>query len=276
MRRFTPVLPALGALLVACGPGDDGATAPDVPGANHVRALAVTIQRADALADSVEDLLRPVSLMRPADEAALRRYLNAAHVTRARELGVRVRSEEHRDSLLAEELLIPLEDSTRHWVVRRHGDGDLVVPHTRSLLEEIGTRFQERLAERGLPPYRIEITSTLRTAAGQARLRRGNPNAAAGVSSHEFGTTVDIAYGAYPPPRELLDALRVEAPPEIGPLLERVAAVTLESVSARKSRELKAILGEVLRDAQEDGIVRVIHERYQPVYHVTVARALAD
>ena len=64
----------------------------------------------------------------------------------------------------------------------------------------LGRRFQERLAEMRLPPYRLEITSAYRTAERQARLRRSNANAAAGVSSHEFGTTVDLSYAAFAPP----------------------------------------------------------------------------
>ena len=271
MRRAT-LLPLL---LAACGGGDDPpAEVPD-PTAPYLAALASTLERAGVLADSVEDLLDPVPLMAPGQEAALRSYLNAAHVARARELGVRVRSGEHMDSLVAAGVLVPLEDSTGHWIVRGRGRRAFVVPHTVALLQEIAGRFQARLAGMGLPPYRIEITSTLRTAAQQESLRSRNANAAAGASSHEFGTTVDISYAAFAPPQGLPGALWEGAPESMRPLLERVAAVTLESVSARKSRELQAILGEVLREAQAEGIVRVIYERQQPVYHVTVARALA-
>jgi len=44
----------------------------------------------------------------------------------------------------------------------------------------------------------------------------------------------------------------------------------------RKSRELQKILGDVLREAQDEGIVLVTLERLQPVYHVTVARELTS
>ncbi|MEX2610507.1 MAG: DUF5715 family protein [Gemmatimonadota bacterium] len=252
----------------------DPSARPD-PGAAHVAALATTLERAAELADSVEDLLRPVPLMRPADEEALRRYLNASHVTRARQLGIRVRDAEHINSLVAAGDLVALADSTPHWIVQRASSNSYVVPHMHALLEELGKRFQDRLEQMGIPPYRLEITSTLRTAAQQARLRRGNPNAAAGASSHEFGTTVDLSYAAFAPPHDLPEPLRVDAPEGMGPYLARAAAVTLESVSARKSLELRAILGEVLRQAQADGIVLVIFERLQPVYHITVARPLA-
>jgi len=273
-KRFLLLVP----FLLACtgrDARDEAAGAPD-PGAPYLAALAATLERSGELADSVDDLLQPVPLLAPGQEAALRSYLNDVHVARARELGVRVRSEEHRDSLVQAGVLVPLEDSTSHWIVRGRGDRDFVVPHTRALLEEVAGRFQERLAGMGLPRDRIEITSTLRTAAQQASLRTRNPNAALGASSHEFGTTVDISYAAFAPPLELPEHLWSGAPPRMRPHLARVAAVTLESVSARKSRELQAILGAVLIEAQREGIVRVIYERQQPVYHVTVASPLAD
>jgi hypothetical protein len=215
--------------------------------------------------------------MRPAEEEALRRFLADAHLRRARALGVRAGGSAAIATLAAEGRLVPLEDSTRHWILRRAGGRPTyVVPHTRALLGELGERFHRRLAEMGLPAYRLEVTSALRTEEGQAALRERNPNAAAGVSAHEFGTTVDIAYAAFAPPAELPPSLRVEGPAALRPYLDRMAALTLESVSARKSRELQKVLGDVLREAQAEGVVLVTMERFQPVFHVTVARALAD
>ena len=52
--------------------------------------------------------------------------------------------------------------------------------------------------------------------------------------------------------------------------------LALESVSARKSRELGAVFSQVLSEAQAEGLVLVIYERQQTVYHLTVARALAE
>ncbi|NIP78142.1 MAG: hypothetical protein GWM90_02620 [Gemmatimonadetes bacterium] len=52
-----------------------------------------------------------------------------------------------------------------------------------------------------------------------------------------------------------------------------MARAVLERVAARKSRELKAILGGVMESAQSRGEVLVTLERQQPVYHITVAEA---
>ena len=240
------------------------------------RVLSETIRRADRLAGSADRILRPLPVMTPAEEDALRRFLSAAHLARARALGVRVVSDEVTDSLLATGRLVQLEDSTHHWIVRRGSSPAYVVPHLRALLEVLGSRFQERLAGMGLPPYRLEVTSALRTSARQARLRRSNANAAAGVSSHEFGTTVDLSYAAFAPPADPPGEILTNVPTEFAPHLERIVDLALESVSARKSRELGAIFGQVLREAQAEGLALVIYERQQTVYHLTVARAFAE
>ena len=55
---------------------------------------------------------------------------------------------------------------------------------------ELAERFQARLADRGIPPYRLEVSSALRTAEAQARLRETNENAASGVSAEEVAKQV--------------------------------------------------------------------------------------
>ena len=237
------------------------------------RLLAESVQQADHVAAMADRILSPLPVMTPAEENALRRYLGAAHVARARSMGVRVADEEMRDSLVSSGRLVALDDSTEHWIVRERTAPTYVVPSMVELLEELGSRFQSRLAEMDLPPYRIEVTSALRTSEHQARLRRSNANAAAGVSSHEFGATVDLSYAAFAPPAVPPETVPEAAPDAFRPHLQRVTALALESVSARKSRELGRIFSQVLRQAQDEGLALVIYERQQTVYHVTVARA---
>ena len=56
-----------------------------------------------------------------------------------------------------------------------------------------------------------------------------------------------------------------------------VADLALESLSARKSRELGRVFSQVLEEAQTEGLAFVIYERQQTVYHVTVrGRSSAD
>ena len=238
------------------------------------RALSQALALADEEADRANDILAPLPVMTPGQENSLRRFLNASHVARARELGVRVADRGARDSLVAEGRLVRLADSTAHWIVRPGVSPAYVVPHVPALLERLGRRFQERLAEMELPPYRIEVTSALRTSERQARLRSSNANAAAGASSHEFGTTVDLSYAAFAPPAERPPEILARVPAEFAPHVGHIVDLALESVSGRKSRELGAIFSQVLLEAQSEGLALVIYERQQTVYHVTVGRAL--
>lgn len=239
------------------------------------RVLSETVERADHVAASADRILRPMPVMTPAEEEALRRFQNGVHVARARALGVRVESREALDSLVASGRLVQLPDSTPYWIVRRNASPAYVVPAVPALLAELGRRFQARLAALDIPPYRIEVTSALRTSVRQARLRGSNANAAAGVSSHEFGTTVDLSYAAFAPPAERPAGVLAEVPPSLRPQMERLVDLALESVSARKSRELGAIFSQVLEEAQSEGVALVIYERQQTVYHLTVGRDLA-
>ncbi|HET9948816.1 MAG TPA: DUF5715 family protein [Longimicrobiales bacterium] len=239
------------------------------------RALSQTFQLADGLAGAADRILEPMPVMPPSLEDELRRHLNGVHLARARALGVRAASRGVLDSLVAAGALVPLEDSTRYWIVRERTSPAYVVPHVPRLLEILGDRFQARLAELGLPPYRIEVTSATRTSARQARLRRTNDNAAA-ASSHEYGTTVDLSYAAFAPPAERPTGALPELPEAYAEHLERIIDLALESVSARKSRELGAVFSSVLAEVQEEGLAVVIYERQQTVYHVTVAKPLAD
>lgn len=265
------------AVLLACGPAptrENGAQAGETLGGASDQALAVTLERSRALARAIADTLKPVPLIRTAQENALRRYDNAAQLRRGRALGITPGAPV--EALVTDGTLVELEDSTRWWVVRElDASAPYVTPDAYALLEEIGRRFQARMEDMGLPAFRIEITSALRTAEDQAALRRTNPNAAAGTSTHELGTTVDVAYTSFPAPAETPQGLIPDDAGDARPLLEAVAALALDAAAARKSRELQAILAEVLQELQDEGAVMVTLERRQPVFHMTVDRRLA-
>jgi hypothetical protein len=232
------------------------------------------LDRITVRAEEIDEVFLPLPLLRPAEESALRRFGNDQQLARARALGIgRGPSSERLASLEREGRLVRLEGSTPLWIVRRLDYSvPLLVPAAHSLLIEIGERFQTRLQELDVPPYRLEVTSLLRSAEDQAALRRVNPNAAAGESTHEFGTTLDIAYSAFAAPLEPIVPLETAEAPWLEPHLARFASAMAESVAARRSRELQAILGHVLLELQEEGRVMVTLERLQPVYHLTVAR----
>jgi hypothetical protein len=280
--RVTPWALILG-LAGGCAPGPDtdeaqsGPAATDVVQREHVEGvLSDALQRVRAVADSVDALFRPVPLLTPAQEAVFQRYGNAQQLARAQALGVQPRDAAARDAAVQAGRLVVLEDSTALWVVRELTHSEpLLTPDARALLVMIGERFQSRLAELGAPAYRVEVTSVLRTAESQAELRRTNPNAAAGQSTHEYGTTLDIAYNAYAAPATPDLDLDTAGAPWLQPYVETWASALLETVAARNGLELRAILGRVMAELQAEGAAMVTLERQQPVYHFTVARRLA-
>jgi hypothetical protein len=264
------------ALACACaGPRDAPERGIDAPSAANAAAARSAIARIDARADSIDDLLLPVPLLTPVEEAELRRFGNAEHVSRARALGVAPGDSAGLAGHQAVGRLVRLADSTDHWVIRELQHSlPLVTPAARAMLERVGARFHERLARMSLPPFRLEITSVLRTSELQRGLRATNPNAAA-ASSHEFGTTLDVAYASFAAPVQRRSAGEADIPADIVPLVDRLEVAVLEQVAARRSRELQAILGHALRELQAEGVLLVILERQQPVYHLTVARKLS-
>ncbi|MEM6647190.1 MAG: DUF5715 family protein [Bacteroidota bacterium] len=223
-------------------------------------------------ADAIARVLIDQPLLRASQESQMR-HQGRAHMVHARRLGITPDADGVQiDNLLATGELVPIVKDTTYWIVRDLDHSvPYVVPSKKAMLVELGQRFHARLAADGLPPIRFELTSLLRTAETQAALRQVNSNAARGRSAHEFGTTVDIAYSSFAAPAE---AYRPDLSPAdrwLAPYLQQMAATITEATVAKYSREVQALLGEVLLDMQREGKVVVLLERRQPVYHITVA-----
>lgn len=241
--------------------------------AQTIAALDSAFEQILARADSMDDALRPIALLTGSEQGALRRYLNEQQLERARALGARPADTSEIAALRSAGRLVPLEDSTAHWVVRELDHSiALLTPDTRAMLVELGERFHERLDSLAVPRVRMEVTSVLRTAESQSELRESNPNAAGGRSTHEYGTTLDVAYSSFAAPARVDSWYDAEVADWLEAHLRRVAATMAETVAARRSRELQAILGQVLIEMQREGKVMVTLERQQPVFHATVAR----
>lgn len=257
--------------------GDAAREAAEESERSVIAVLERELDRIAAVADSVDDLMLPLPFLRPAEEAGLRRFLAGPQLERARRLGISPGTDARAlDGLVAEGSLVRIADSTAHWVIRELDySSPYLVPAAEALLVELGERFQARLVEIGLPRFRMEVTSVLRSAEDQARLRAVNPNAAAGESTHQYGTTLDVAYSAFAAPVEPIADLDLAEVPALEPSVRRIAAMVAETVAARRSRELQAILGRVLAEMQGEGKVMVTLERLQPVFHMTVASEAA-
>jgi hypothetical protein len=198
----------------------------------------------------------------------LRTFLNAEHVERAMEMGVGpIADHEEALALLQQGKLVQIATNPYYAVQEMDYSVPYVTPHTSNLLTLIGMRFQQALQEQGLPLYRYVITSATRTVEDQERLRGVNGNAA-DTSSHVFGTTVDLHYQEFdysPDQDSTADGFWISRS-----LLQRLLRRELSHLNDERQARLKAILGRVLTELQDEGAVLVIYERLQPVYHLTL------
>lgn len=271
MRSCRWLSPWALAVLVACSAEKDAGAQRDAR--DIERALARESARIQTRADSIDAIFQPLPLLRPAQEAALRRFGNDAQLAAARRLGIEPNTPRASlERLVQAGRLVHIPDSTEYWVVRKlDHSSPYLTQDAADALREIGERFHRALAGLGLPPFRMEVTSALRSAEDQSALRRTNVNAAAGESTHQYGTTFDVAYSAFAAPAQR-GTPTVAGAPWLAAHLDWVAATLAESVAARRSREMMAILGNVLIEMQNEGKVMVTLERLQPVFHMTVAR----
>src|SRR5690606_34890303 len=93
------------------------------------------------------------------------------------------------------------------------------------------------------------------------------------TSSHEFGTTLDIAYLSFAAPVSLDHGSLALGPDEqLSRALRADLTTRLDSLGTRHAPHLEGELGAVLQQLQRDGMVLPLRERSQPVYHITVAR----
>lgn len=210
----------------------------------------------------------------------LRRSLHTQHVEAAQRLGITPIGSRAQLEQRAQQLgLVRLAETEAFWVTRATYSVPYATPDAASAIDSIAARFHARLAAAGLPPMQFNITSVLRTAEDQARLRRVNVNAARGASSHEFATTFDVHYARF---RYAADA-RAEVARALGPLpyaflydeFARELSEFYATMASRYGSRLGAELGRALIELENQGTLLALRERRQPIYHVTVSRRLA-
>lgn len=255
----------------AASPTEEGRSAAPTDPASEARLRAALEERLTATDSAVQELPGLIASIR----RDMRRNLNDAHVSAARGNGVGpVRDSAHVAALIESGALVQLPDSTRWWVLRELDRSfAYVTPGTRAVMEEIGRRFHARLDEHGLPPFRLDVTSVLRTDEQQAALRRRNANAAGTTSSHQFGTTLDVAYLSFAAPQSLdHESLTPDSLRTLPRSLRREVTERLDTLAVRHAPHLEGELGAVLQELQRDGVALPLRERSQPVFHITVAR----
>ena len=267
-RMRTPILPILIVPLLAGACARDAS--PHEPEVVTLAAVAVlppppmtpadsaaALARIVAWRDSLEAKFDSASVLRAKEVSELRQDRNAEQIAIARSLGTRASGKAEIQRLAREGRLVALGDSTSSWVLREMDHSDpYVTPDAKAMLVELGRRFHARLDALGLPRYRMKVTSAIRTDDSQADLRRTNANASRVVSAHEFGTTIDISHERFAVPAAV----------------PKGEVEMLEEVGKEHSRVLQAELGRAIQEMRQEGMLKVMMEDAQPVYHMTVAK----
>lgn len=166
---------------------------------------------------------------------------NDEHLEAARKIGVAAHDV---DNILEDDILekvVLLDDEEAYMVDELTHSVPYLVPRAAELLSEIGRSFQDSLVAHHLPPYKLIVTSVLRTGKDVKKLGRRNINASK-KSAHCYATTFDITY-------------------------KRFHALSDEDDVAQI--KLKLVLGEVLRDLKKQGRCLVKHEVKQACFHIT-------
>ncbi|HYE58311.1 MAG TPA: DUF5715 family protein [Rhodothermales bacterium] len=224
-----------------------------------------------------EAALAAVPLLTASERAALRRPAYADHVRLGERLGVP--PEATREARARDTALVRLSEDRGYALASARYSVPFATPDAAAVLDSIAARFRAGLARRGLPPVQVIVTSVLRSGEDQEELRRVNSNAAAGRSSHEFGVSFDLTYRRFQAmPDTALARPEATVPPFLQPLARARRLTRLEAHShalvADYPSRLDALLGRTLLALKARGVLVVLRERRQPVYHVTVARTL--
>ncbi len=146
--------------------------------------------------------------------------------------------------------LVRLEDTDTYVIDSLTHSIPYLIPSAKELLDDIGRIFQDSLSAKGLNPYKLTVTSVLRTEDDIAKLRKRNVNASEN-STHRYGTSFDLSYWRYVKIPELRGRPYEDVPPEY----------------------LRATLSQVLKDIHDQGDrCFVKYEKKQNCFHITVRR----
>ena len=158
-----------------------------------------------------------------------------------RKLGLKKLPETRDDLFEMSDFIEKVKNCRAYSLARMDYSAPYLRPNAKAALGMIGTAFRDSLKSKGLPDYRILVTSILRTRADVEKLQ-GSNSVAVNNSCHCYGTTFDISYKQYEP---------------------------LSLFRSMSQDDLKKVLGEVLSDQMRDDNIYVKHEISQSSFHIT-------
>ena len=175
--------------------------------------------------------------------------LNDTQLAVAQAIGVPpVKNREEAEKLKTQ--LVKLEATDTYVIDSLTHSIPYLIPSAKELLDDIGLAFLDSLSAKGLNPYKLVVSSVLRTEEDVARLSKNNINASEN-STHRYGTTFDLAYWRYVKIPDLRGRPYEDVPPEY----------------------LRATLSQVLKDIHDQGNRCFIkYEKQQNCFHITVRK----
>ena len=170
--------------------------------------------------------------------------MNDTHLAAAQVIGIEPLAS--RDDIVnATRELVYLDEEAAYVLDNLTHSSPLLVPEAAALLKEIGENFQDSLVAHHFSPYKVIVSSVLRTDEDVKKLSRRNINASK-RSVHCYGTTFDITY-------------------------KRFHRVDNDEPEVSQAK-LQAVLGEVLYDLKKQGRCYVKFEVKQACFHITTRK----
>jgi hypothetical protein len=167
--------------------------------------------------------------------------INELHLEKAREVGLKSIPEKR--DVVDTKQLVKVEESDYLTIDELRYSVPYLTAGAAAELNRIAKAFNDSLARKQLPVYKLVCSSILRTEEDVTRLQKsGNPNASDN-SAHCYGTTFDITYTKYDREEETDEFMQ--------------------------PFELTKVLGEVLRDEKNAGRILVKYEKKEHCFHIT-------
>jgi hypothetical protein len=219
-----------------------------------------------------------------ATRSTLREDLNPSHLRVAQEHGLSEPLQTRGESIPDE--LLQIENNENIRLKSMGHSRPFLTPEAVALIDEIGRRFRDSLAEDGLPEVIPYLSSALRSEEEQRSLRTRNGNAAV-HSAHMYGTTFDLSYNNWYATGEgtttggslwiqhpnVRYALRYLRRVRGGSRLYGWYSQNVESLDRAQTcgtPSHRERLRDILVDLRQEGRLLALEEYNQPCFHVTV------
>ena len=179
--------------------------------------------------------------------ASLFNDLNIVQLKAAAQLGLEKPLKNRKDAQRVKGDLVRIKDNNHYSIAKLTHSIPYLTEGAAELLDMIGKNFLDSLESKGLNPNKIIVTSVLRTQEDIKNLQKsGNPNAVKN-SAHCYATTFDITYARY----------------------DKTQTQNFRFCESVRTKTLKWVLGEVLRDLRNQNKCYVKYEVKQRCFHIT-------